>query len=176
MAPIIKTKVLLFKIYLPFSFLGLLASCHTDQNEVKNMALKIRENQCTIKKISQYVDDSWTKSINKLGEYLPDRLPDQERKNILSLKNADLIRMFESYEEFDREGQALVDSMEKLDIIWADSLRNLSIENQQLEMKIDSLMSFIENPSDAQRLNQEIEEIRSYPCDDKQITSSTIKE
>ena len=117
-----------------FVLIVLSTSCQSDHTEIKRIAKEIKENQCSIEEITEYVDHSWSKSIEKLGAYLPDRLPDQERKNILKLKNADLIRMFESYDEFDAEGHALVDSMEQLDITWADSLRNLSKENQNLEM------------------------------------------
>src|SRR5690554_930658 len=104
-----------------------ICSCQTQKkNEIEAIALKMKVNHCRIQEISRYVDDSWTKSITELGEYLPERLPEQERENILNLKNAELIRMFESYDEFKPEGQALVDSMEQLDIKWADSLRHLS--------------------------------------------------
>lgn len=139
-------------------------SCQAQKNEIQDIALKMKDNHCRIQEISRYVDDSWTKSINELGDYLPERLPDQERENILNLKNAELIRMFESYAEFKPEGQALVDSMEQLDILWADSLRHLSLENKKLEMKIDSLFSMIDDNQEEARLNQIIEDIKSSSC------------
>jgi len=139
-------------------------SCQKQKNEIQDIALAMKDNQCRIQEISRFVDDSWTKSISQLGDYLPERLPEQERENILNLKNAELIRMFESYDEFKPEGRALVDSMEQLDILWADSLRRLNLENQMLEMKMDSLFSILVDPDEEARLNQIVEDINSRPC------------
>lgn len=142
-------------------------SCQNRQIEVLDIALKLKNNQCRIQEISHFVDSSWTKSIKELEAYLPAQLPNQERKNILNLKNADLIRMFESYDDFHPKGHELVDSMEQLDVVWAGRLRELSIENQTLTMMLDSLFSTFENSEEIDHLYEEVESIRSSSCDNQ---------
>lgn len=144
-------------------------SCESESksNEIRDTALKIKSNECRILEITDYVDDSWTTSINELSGYLPEDLPQQERENILHLKNAELIRMFESYEDFDPEGHALVDSMEQLDVVWADSLRHLSLENQDLSMKMDSLFSLIDDSGEEEKMYGIVDEIQAGSCPDK---------
>lgn len=144
----------------------ILCSCQSDKNEIQDVALQMKANECRIQKITQYVDKSWNSSIKKLADYLPERLPDQERQNILQLKNADLIRMFESYEEFEPQGQALVDSMELLDEEWADSLRQLSIANQNLGMKMDSLFSMIDDSGEMDKMYEVVDDIQTRTCNE----------
>lgn len=149
----------------------LLFSCQSDSNkqEIEEIAQSIRDNSCRIEAISEYVNDSWTTSIEELGKKLPRSLPQQERENILNLKNANLIRMFESYKTFDDDIHSLVDSMEQVDARWADSLRRLSQENQYLEMRLDSLFSTIVDREDEQILLRKLEEVKSSPCEDESI-------
>lgn len=145
----------------------LIFSCQQPSgNEIEMIAHQIKDNNCRIQMISQYVDDSWTSSIAELRRRLPETLPDQERENILNLKNADLIRMFESYKTFDDNVHSLVDSMEQVDYLWADSIRNLSLTNQNLEMKIDSLFSVMSDTKIEQELYQQVLDIKTAPCDD----------
>lgn len=156
------------KTIAPFLIIGLIAwSCESETHEIHDIALQIKSNECRIQEITKYVDDSWTSSIQELGDYLPEELPEQERENILHLKNAELIRMFESYDDFDPEGHALVDSMEQLDVVWADSLRHLSLENKNLSMKIDSIFSMINDPGEEEELYGVIDKIEARPCPDK---------
>ncbi|MBY5956994.1 hypothetical protein KUV50_02530 [Membranicola marinus] len=144
---------------------GFMWSCQSETNdEIPEIALKIRSNECRIAEIANYVDDSWTTSIQELSDYLPETLPEQERENILHLKSADLIRMFESYEDFDPEGHELVDSMEQLDIQWADSLRHLSLQNKNLSMKMDSLFSMVTDAEKEEELYSIVDEIQKRPC------------
>lgn len=144
----------------------ILFSCQPEGNVIEDIANQIKVNNCRIQTISNYVDDSWTVSIEELGRLLPKDLPQQERENILNLKNADLIRMFESYKYFSPSVHSLVDSMEQVDYQWADSLRNLSQQNQKLEMKIDSLFSTMQDAETEKMLYQQVQEIKSSPCKD----------
>lgn len=145
-----------------------LISCQSDAHQqIEQVARAMKDNSCQMELISKYVDDAWTKSIEELGNRLPKSLPQQERQNILNLKNANLIRMFESYNTFDDNVHSLVDSMEVMDMSWADSLRQLSLKNQMLEMKMDSLFTLVGDRETEQMLLQQVEEIKTTPCRDE---------
>lgn len=148
--------------------IALFFSCQSDTNkQIEQIARTMKDNSCQMELISKYVDDAWTESIEELGNRLPESLPQQERQNILNLKNANLIRMFESYKTFDDNVHSLVDSMEIRDMSWADSLRQLSLQNQHLEMKMDSLFTLIGDSETEQMLLQQVEEIKASPCPDE---------
>lgn len=156
-------------IILCLLFLGFgLFSCESTEREpeIVKVAQHLKTNQCKIQEIASSVDSSWDKTMQKLAKYLPDDLPEEERKLILIQKNASLIRHFDSYDSFDPKGHQIVDSMENLDMKWAERLRNLSKMNQDLEMQMDSLFSQIENPETIEKLTKEVDKIRATECMD----------
>lgn len=142
-----------------------LLSCQSDESHpIEMMAQDIKINNCKMEEISQYVDESWTAAIDKMSTMLPDWLPSEEREKILNLRYASLFRLFETYKDFDPSVHALVDSMEILDANWADSLRQISLENQNLEMKMDSVFATVNDQETEQMLMEKVEEIQSSPC------------
>src|SRR5690606_36232676 len=130
-------------------------------NEIEKIAHQIKENSCRMEQLTKYVDESWTYTLARLDTMIPKNLPDQERDRMLVLKSADLLRMFRSYKNFDDDVHMMVDSMEMVDRELSDSVRMLSLENQNLELKIDSLFTLVGDAETEKMLYQKVEEIKS---------------
>ena len=143
----------------------LVLSCQPQSSEIEMIAHQIKDNNCRIEQLTRHVDESWTVTLDRLDDMIPQDLPDQERDRMLVLKNADLLRMFRSYRDFDDDVHMLVDSMEQVDMQLADSVRNISLDNQHLEMKMDSLFALIGNAEMEDQLYRKVEEIKSGNCD-----------
>jgi hypothetical protein len=103
----------------------------SEQLEV--LALKHRDLACQLSRLQDSVQSHWT-SLNVLLEnHLPKEMPVEERRNILSVKNAPLIRMFESYSNLTVEVKDAVDAAEQYDFQSARQVTRIRDEIKQLE-------------------------------------------
>lgn len=95
------------------------------------------------------VDSIWRHTNETLDASLPDNMPPDERRNMLQVRNADLIQMFEVFDSLDNDLKLLVKDSGMKDRTIADEMRQVmteidmldSIINQNLEIltKKDSL-------------------------------------
>ena len=70
---------------------------------------------CSLDSLRQSISKSWDEVTTSLDNGLPDETPEEERANMLKVRNASLIRMFETYRDLADSTKQQVDSAEILD-------------------------------------------------------------
>ena len=98
---------------------------------------------------------------------LPATMPSEEKNNMLRAKNANLIRMFESYQALGDEVKMAVDKAERKDESMAGQIMQFRKEKQKIEgerMQVLGLASR-ESKLDTDRLRQIYSEIVKADCD-----------
>lgn len=86
------------------------------------------------------LDSMWTYANEKLAEMLPTNMPEQERINMLALRNAPLIRMFEVYETLPDYIHKLIDSAYYFDKQIVQQLEEIVIQRSENEAKIEDFL------------------------------------
>ncbi|SRR6056297_4164287 len=145
-----------------------LFSCQTQEGEDKEEVLLLTEQsrkiECQMEALEAQSEQVWDKTNSALEKALPDDVEAYEKSNMLKVRNADLIRMFESYHKLGDPIKAKVDLAEKMDFAMADSMRVLQTKQKRL---IDSVRTLLINmPSDEQRdvVKEKIKHIQNTAC------------
>jgi len=149
-----------------FCNLFLLHSCN-ERNEdefILKWAEKTREIECKIEKLDAQAEKMWDNTNRALEKALPKSVGDYEKENMLKVRNADLIRMFESYESLDSPIKAKVDLTEKMDFAIADSMRILQQNQKDLLDSIRLHIRELPSEDDQQHIQREIKSIQATAC------------
>ncbi len=146
----------------------LLISCQSsgeqEREKILSLAEKSREIECQMEALETQSENMWDKTNLELEKALPEDIEEYEKTNMLKVRNADLIRMFESYNELDGSIKAKVDFTEKMDFAMADSIRALQ---QRQKLLIDSVRSqLMKVASDEKRnlLKEQTNRIQNKDC------------
>lgn len=124
---------------------------------------------CERQELQEGMETMWDDVSQALEENLPPTLTPQERSNMIKLKNADLIRMFEVYPELDNSIHTLVDSAEVNDQRIATQLTNLQERLLDNEQKVMASLGKIREdyPEDYNSWKAKFNTAKENPCDTK---------
>lgn len=153
-----------------FYLLTLLLCLATCQNqspqevEALQYAEKYQKNICQIHTLNTQNEALWGQTLSALQGYFPNDMPDTERKSMMKVKNASLIRMFDAYKSFDDNAKVLVDSMEAKDFEVASKLKAIRQENDMLQTQMDSLLMLLEKEGDTKDIQTQINTIKNKQC------------
>ena len=149
-----------------FCSLFLLLSCNekNDRDVILNWAEKTREIECEMEKLEMQAETMWDKTNLALEKALPEDIEDYEKSNMLKVRNADLIRMFETYESLDDPIKAKVDLTEKMDFAMADSMRILQQNQKNLLDSIRLHIRELPDKEDQQEIQSQIKSIQTTAC------------
>lgn len=138
--------------WIVFLSLPLFSTCKSHFPEEKILLTKYEERKQLMTRMDDLhkrVDSIWRHTNETLDASLPDNMPPDERRNMLQVRNADLIQMFEVFDSLDNDLKLLVKDSGMKDRTIADEMRQVmteidmldSIINQNLEIltKKDSL-------------------------------------
>jgi uncharacterized protein YdcH (DUF465 family) len=118
-----------------------LASCvqpSLEDHPEANRLLKVRDSLETLQRLLKVeLDSIWATTNTNLASMLPSTMPAQERKNMLALNNAPLIKMFEVYESLDTNIHRLVDNAAQAD-------KRIAVRYQEIEAQKDAIQSSME--------------------------------
>ncbi|MCB9316484.1 MAG: hypothetical protein H6569_10125 [Lewinellaceae bacterium] len=108
------------KIFLSFvTVLVLLGGCSqtgTFETELMQLGYQEKTILCTLEVLHSRISNEWD-GINALLEAnLPPDMPKEEKFNMLNVRNANLIRMFESFQTIDPEIKQALDTVEQADV------------------------------------------------------------
>ncbi|TXF90750.1 hypothetical protein FUA23_04740 [Neolewinella aurantiaca] len=92
-----------------------------------------KELLCDLKAMKQDITAKWDKVNMVLEENLPESMPAAEKANMLKVRNASLIRMFESFEEVSSGIKQLLDETEAYDDEMASKVVTMKKEKQRIE-------------------------------------------
>jgi hypothetical protein len=74
-----------------------------------------KELNCLLEAMKDSISKEWDRTNHVLKANLPSDMPEEEQANMLKVRNAELIRMFQSYDAMGPDVHAIVDETEQFD-------------------------------------------------------------
>jgi hypothetical protein len=146
---------------------SILLACQKSASEQLDvLALKHQELVCKLARLEDSVQYHWI-SLNALLErHLPPDIPREERRNILTVKNVPLIRMFESYDKLEGKVKDAVNSIEEYDSQSACEVTRIRDMIKKLEFQRMEIIAMIDKGDTEliKRARQRYEDIIRGPC------------
>lgn len=112
--------------------------------EGEQMVVEATELSCRLAQLEEKTKELWDQVVTSLDKNLPADMPEMERKNMLAVRNTDLIQMFEDYDDLDTMIHHLVqdagmeDAKNAAEVLDAKrKLESLEIEFGHFLQKID---------------------------------------
>ncbi len=138
-----------------FTFLGTamlllgISACSGDDTEsrVEQISRDIKVLDCMRLSYFEEIESVWDSVERTMATELPEAIPLQERENMLNVRNAELIRMFESYAGLPGDVKSLVDYAETEDQRIVGEFQRLMAQRQALEVERLALFVKIEEES-----------------------------
>lgn len=100
--------------------------------------------QCLMEEKNRQARILWDSVTQNLARNLPEGMPVDERRNMIAVRNASLIRMFKVYPELDSNIRRLVDEADLKDAELAGSMRNIKDSLDANETAIRRMLARIE--------------------------------
>ncbi|NND35429.1 MAG: hypothetical protein HKN76_22770 [Saprospiraceae bacterium] len=91
--------------------------------------------QCELMTLKAEITHEWDVINLKLEQNLPVHMPEEEKSNLLKVRNAGLIRMFESFRDFDQKIKESLQAVENKDQKISLRITELKKDLQQVEAK-----------------------------------------
>ena len=115
------------------SLIGCKPSDHTILRHWENLSVKEKELWCEMEEQKKIINEEWNRVNELLEQNFDPMMTDQERENMIKLRNAPLIRMFQSYQYMEHKVGADVDAAEALD-------EQISQYISRIQLSLDSVM------------------------------------
>ena len=168
-----KKKLLLIFTVCPFFVFSLafLAGCteKTDQgSELKRLFKEEKAIRCELQSMKAGISREWDHTVARLEASLPENMPQEEKNNMLRVRNAGLIRMFESFETVDDGVKQMLAETEKKDAAMAERVAVIKKELMKIDSQKMALFEKISHKKGEEALSsyQAIyEEILGQACD-----------
>lgn len=146
-----------------------LISCRTSppiESRLEQLALAFHTLDCRQATLELQSRSSWDGVVEQLDARLPVDMPAAEKNNMLMVRNATLIRMFETYHGLPDSVQALVAHAEQKDQEIVALLSALETERSALNAQKRNLFLSIEKKLAGKlpALRQQFDSIRNTPC------------
>lgn len=157
---------LFFLLYL----IGLLACGRTSpsSDEAKFQALleQSHDLECARQTLRSELDSLWSRVADSLDARLPTDMEADERRNMIGIRNAGLIRMFEVYPSLDSSVHHLVDWAEEQDARLAAEIRQWQDQQQAHEAALHLFFGRLEekNPQQYGQWRDSLNAIPQMPC------------
>lgn len=135
-----------------------------NREDILSLAEMSREIECQMAALEAQSEKMWDKTNSELAKALPADVEEYEKNNMLKVRNADLIRMFESYSKLDGPIKSKVDFTEKMDFAMADSMRVLQQKQKILIDSVRSQMMKVESDEKRNSLKEQMNRIENTDC------------
>lgn len=122
---------------------------------------------CQLASMKDSITTEWDSINHLLEENLPAEMPAEEKANMLKVRNANLIRMFQSYDAVDEGVKMALDKTEQLDMEMTQRITALKKEVQKIESEKMMLLQKINEASGADevaRFNDLHQSVLSEKC------------
>jgi uncharacterized protein YdcH (DUF465 family) len=134
------------------------------QEKILSLAERSRLIECKMEALQAESEKLWDKTNEELAKALPKDIEAYEKKNMLKVRNADLIRMFETYNNLDKPIKAKVDLAEKMDFAMADSMRVLQQKQKAVTDSVRAELMTLSSDEKRQMLKEKINTIQNKSC------------
>lgn len=155
--------VLLF-IFVGGTLLATGCQSNSDNERIIEWAEASRKIDCQMDGLEKTSSKMWDKTNRELEKALPMDILEYEKSNMLKVRNAELLRMFETYQEMEGPIKAKVDLTEKMDFAMADSMRVLQQKQRDYSDSIRTALMEIEADNTKTKLQEKIKMINNIAC------------
>ncbi|MEZ4980482.1 MAG: hypothetical protein R2769_02630 [Saprospiraceae bacterium] len=113
----------------------LLLNCNPSTPKELNIKMEVlfqKEKQalCHLTTLKEKITTVWDRIAQLLEEQLPEEMPEDEKSNMIAVRNANLIRMFQSYDSLEAD---LKDSIQKAEAIDLEIMKTINEQKKILE-------------------------------------------
>lgn len=152
-----------------FFVLVSIISCRKEpppEDRLKELALAFRTLDCRQATLEIATLQTWDSVVTQLDARLPEDMPATEKHNMLTVRNAGLIRMFETYRELPDSVQALVSLAEQKDKDIVAALNAIKLERAALDKKKRAFFREVEKRASNQlpSLRRHFDALKNTPC------------
>jgi uncharacterized protein YdcH (DUF465 family) len=137
-----------------FSLMGVVSCDKPSSDEVVLLELfqKEKELNCSLTLMKDSISMEWDNINTLLKNTLPSNMPSQERANMLKVRNANLIRMFQSFDDVDETVKVALSKTEQIDQEMTKRITSLKKEANQIESQKIALFEKINQTSGAEEV------------------------
>lgn len=128
----------------------------SDQEELllaergRQLHLRGQSFYCELQALGKKSQDLWNTVAEDLERVIPHDLPEDERNNMIAIRNAGLIRMFEAYPALPQEVKDRVDVAEEDDKTLAGQMRMVNDSLRKYELEVEEFLNEVrKGPSDS---------------------------
>lgn len=100
---------------------------------------------CQLQALGRKSQTLWDEVATDLEKGIPEDLPEDERKNMIAIRNAGLIRMFEAYPKLPMEVKERVDRAETEDQQIAAEMRMLNDSLRLFDRRVEQFLEEVKN-------------------------------
>lgn len=135
-------------------------------NDLKIIAEELHSKTCELQSINLEMDNMWDSVSFQLQVELPDDMPEQERANMVSVRNASLIRMFKRFDGLPENLQSMVDSAGRADEQAVLRIQQIKSDISELESEKRYIFEALEkvDPRRLVRIKDKFDERVRKPC------------
>ncbi|GLR17469.1 hypothetical protein GCM10007940_20840 [Portibacter lacus] len=123
-------------------------------NEFHQLINQEKELLCLLESMKDSINNDWAQINILLNEQVPEDMPAEEKNNMLKVRNADLIRMFESYQSMSDDIKEKLTETEKRDQEMGAQIINLKKELKRIESERMIFFEKSVEESDEKTLNE----------------------
>lgn len=144
--------------YLLSILLFTILSCQKEEatkaTELRELFHKEKQLNCLLGAMKDSITTEWD-TINRLLEReMPPDMPADEKNNMLRVRNANLIRMFESFDEMEEEVKIALKKTEQFDVEMSRRITALKKDLHDIESRKMSLFQQIKQEEGTEKVNQ----------------------
>lgn len=129
--------------------------CHHPQldQEAEALYAKSKDYHCQLEQLHRESQSLWDRVADNLSEGLPEDMPADERNNMITVRNTDLIKMFEVFPALDTSIQTMVEQAGQQDGLIAEKMRVLKDSIDANDNQVNNLLQVMskENKASFQR-------------------------
>ncbi len=144
-----------------------LPACRSEQDgDTTALLAEKKALHCMLAEARHRTDSIWDTVSATLGRQLPADMKDTERRNMVAIRNADLIRMFEAYAELDTSLQQLITDAGLRDRSLSEEIRSAARKIEEVNARINQRLEQLEQSDDKKfrELRQAFREAENSPC------------
>jgi hypothetical protein len=109
---------------------------------------------CRLSSMKDSISTAWDDINHLLTNALPPDMPEQERANMLKVRNANLIRMFQSFDDIDESVKMALSKTEEMDQEMTKRITSLKQEANKIESQKIALFEKINQTAGAEEVTR----------------------
>lgn len=149
----------------------LLTACSVEELPFKSegeiLLAKSQQIACTQKRYKYTIDSLWDVVSDRLDQVLPDTMPPGRRENMITIRNANLLKQFKIfYTTLDTTSLNLISRSGKVDSLVAVQLVELKVQQETQDKRVSDFLMKVEkqNPRAAKQWIQKFTEATNEAC------------